>query len=430
MKNNMKYLIIITLVFFANSLFAQPLIDIYKKGTVKLVPDTAYAQGNDWGKALPLHPENRFDDPTGDSKSLVMMPDGSVAVSHYNRNYFSVFDPAGKYKNDYNVTGSTGKKLTSNITIKGVSKNFFFSRLESMGNMDCFDFEGKYIKTLVFKHSIRGIISLSENKFVVAGWSVWKTKYRNFVAIIDFDTDKETIIWDHFTERSDVKEQRALYNYSYNFERGGSFSFTSVPYTGRNGLALPPQIALVYDKIVIGIPSTGEILIYTADGRFVSKDKVNWGAKGITVDEQKEIQKSAMEKIETAFTQYEKDGTSKEDIENARKSIRSQLEEDMSRIRTPIPIPFFSSIIKDSDNNLLFFEISKKTGANKFNVWVYNEGGIFMGQCSFECDEYDLYITPSKMAFYDGYIYSLQHLKSAEENSLRLVRFKLVGIGN
>ena len=425
----MRYLIIIILAFCTNSLFAQPLIDIYKKGTVKLVPDTAYARGNDWGKALPLHPENRFDDPTGDSKSLVMMPDGSVAVNHYNRNYFSVFDPAGKYKNDYYVTSRAGKKFISNVTIKGVNQNFFFNRPDAMGNMNCFDFEGKYIKTLLLKHSAKTIIPLSPNKFVVTAWTLWETKYRDFVAIIDFDADKETIIWDHFTKRSDGDNSRALFDYYYTFENGGSAGFTSMPYTERNGLSSPPQIALVNDKIVIGIPSTGEILIHTTDGKLVSKDKINWSAKEIiSVEEQKEIQKNTIEKMKTAFTHYEKMGFSKEDIENARKSITSQLEEDLNRIRTPIPIPFFSSIIKDSDDNLLFFEIPKETGANKFNVWVYNEGGIFMGQCSFECDEYDLSITPSKIVFYNGYIYSLQHLKNAKENPLRLVRFKLVGI--
>jgi hypothetical protein len=82
-------------------------------------------------------------------------------------------------------------------------------------------------------------------------------------------------------------------------------------------------------------------------------------------------------------------------------------------------------MIKDSDGNLLFFEMPEEDGANKFNVWVYQNGGKFVCQSSFECDDYDLSITPSKMVFYKGYIYALQTLKDTKEMPLRLVRFKV-----
>ena len=424
MKN---LILIISLVLGANSLFAQSLIDVYKKGTVKLIPDMEYAKGNDWGKILKIDPEAKYDDPKGDNKSLVIMPDGSVAVNHYNRNYYSVYDQNGKYKNDYYVTNSTGKKFLSSITIKGVNNKFFYNRPDAMGNMNCFDFEGKYIKTLVFKHTTKGIIPISGNKYVVVGWSIMQTKFRDFVSVIDFDTNKETIIWDHFVERYDKNEKRALFDYSYTFERGGSVSFNSMPYTERNGLGSPPQISLVKNKIIVAIPTSGEIQIFSLDGQLISKEKINWSANEISVNEQIEIQKKAIEKMGTAFIHYEKVGFSKIDTDGARKAIISQMQEDLDRITTPVQVPFFSSIIKDSDDNLLFFEIPKGTDANKFNVWIYNDGGKFIGQCSFECDDYNLSITPSKIIFHNGYIYSLQTLKNATENPLRLVRFKLDG---
>jgi len=102
-----------------------------------------------------------------------------------------------------------------------------------------------------------------------------------------------------------------------------------------------------------------------------------------------------------------------------------QMEADLDKITTPLPIPVFSNIIKDSDGNLLFFEIPEKDGANKFNVWIYQNGGQFICQSSFECDDYDLFIAPSRMVFHNGYIYALQTLKDVEGNPLRLVRFKV-----
>ncbi|MDL2326431.1 hypothetical protein LJC67_05105 [Bacteroidales bacterium OttesenSCG-928-A14] len=58
-------------------------------------------------------------------------------------------------------------------------------------------------------------------------------------------------------------------------------------------------------------------------------------------------------------------------------------------------------------------------------MWILKEGGQFICQSSFICDDYDLSITPSKMVFHNGYIYSLQTLKNAKGNPLRLVKFKL-----
>jgi hypothetical protein len=77
---------------------------------------------------------------------------------------------------------------------------------------------------------------------------------------------------------------------------------------------------------------------------------------------------------------------------------------------------------------LLFFEYAEKQGANKFNVWIYKDGGEFICKSSFVCDDYELQIHPGKIVFRDGYIYGLQILKDATGVPLRLTRFKLSGM--
>lgn len=44
----------------------------------------------------------------------------------------------------------------------------------------------------------------------------------------------------------------------------------------------------------------------------------------------------------------------------AREQILNDMESDLERIKDPIPIPIFSNIMKDSDDNLLFFEFQRK----------------------------------------------------------------------
>nr|MDA3879584.1 hypothetical protein [Prolixibacteraceae bacterium] len=119
------------------------------------------------------------------------------------------------------------------------------------------------------------------------------------------------------------------------------------------------------------------------------------------------------------------DWVSPEENQLALKTIIQDMESDLDKISDPIPIPAISTIIKDSDENLLFFEYPKEDDTNTFNVWVMQNGGEFICQSSFVSDEYNLQINPSKMVFRDGMIYSLQTLKQAEGLPLRLVRFKL-----
>ena len=421
----MKHLIIIvSLLFSANAVFAQSLIDIYKKGTIKLVPDTEYGQGNDWEKVFATYYDTLYNRPMGERKSIILMPDGSAVVNHAYRNYYSKFDPTGKFVKEFGVTNSSGKQFQKVNGIEGVLNNTFFTGLDNMGKMLCFDFNGKYVKSLKLDYMTKGMIPLSDNKFAVVGWVIWKEKFRDFVSIVDYNTNQEKVIWEHFTERNELGEHKKLFNYSYKFKERGAFSCTTMPYSKYTGLASPPQIAYVKNKLIIALPATGEILAYDINGKLISKEKITWGKNEISVEEQKEIQKKAIAKYKEGNF-IAANWVSREEMEIARQTIVQQMEDDLSKITVPIPIPAFSTIIKDSDNNLLFFEIPKENGDNKFNVWVYDNGGQFIGQSSFECDEYNLVINPSKMVFHKGYIYSLQTLKGAKGNPLRLVRFKL-----
>ena len=78
----MKKLIIAAIITAVTlPLAAQNLIDVYKKGTVRLVPDTEYARNNDWDKVFETYYDTIYNTPMGNRKSLVVIPDGSVVVN-------------------------------------------------------------------------------------------------------------------------------------------------------------------------------------------------------------------------------------------------------------------------------------------------------------------------------------------------------------
>ena len=421
----MKNLIIIILILFANSISAQSLSDIYKKATVKLIPDKEYAQNNDWEKVFETYYDTINGSPIENKKSIILMPNGSLIVNHTNRNFYSMFDPSGKFVKEFGINKS-GQQMKKAENISGIMNNTFFTEVDNLGKMVCFDFDGNYVKTLTLNYSVRDMISLPDNKIAVVGWAVWTTKTRDFIAIVDYNINEQKVIWEHFTERTNVSN--SLFRYRYTFKNGGSFSITTMPYTWNS----PPLISYVKNRLIVTLPDSGEILIYNTNGTLISKDKVEWATKYLSVEDQKEILKRVIEKYKTEKIEIDPvfligvDRNSRiEEYNNAIKGIIIQMENNLNRITDPIPIPAFMTIIKDSDDNLLFFEMPEERGVNKFNVWVYNDVGKFLCQSSFVCDEYNLSITPSKMVFHNGYIYGLQKVKNADGNPLRLVRFKI-----
>ena len=420
--------VLVCFMFLIHDSYAQSLLDVYKKGVVKLTPDMEYAQGNQWDKVF----ETYYDETYGNRKSIIVTPDGSVVVNHPGSHFYSLFDANGKFVKEFVVAGKerSGGQRNRTEAIAGVINNNFFAAPDQLGKMLCFDFDGNFVKTLTLDYMTRQVIPMNNNKIAVVGWVIWKDRFRDFVAIVDYQTNEEKIIWDQFSENSIMGNSRQLFNYTYRFGvRERIVVLSTMPYSGITGISSPPQIAFVNNRLVVGLPHSGEILTFDANGRMLSKEKIEWGKNYISVEEQKEIQKRAIETMSKRDNLIVTTSLSQEElrIENikAREYFLSQMEADLNRITTPIPIPIFSNMIKDSDGNLLFFEMPAQAGANRFNVWIYRDGGKFEGQSSFVCDDYDLSITPSKMVFHNGYIYALQTLKNANGNPLRLVRFKL-----
>lgn len=197
-------------------------------------------------------------------------------------------------------------------------------------------------------------------------------------------------------------------------------------YLRSTNLSHPPQIASVGNNLIVTIPTTGEIRKYDLNGRFISTQKINWSKGYISAQEQREIQEKAIARLRNLKNPvFFAKATEVENLA-ARDYLISEMEKDLRSIKDPIPMPYFAHMIKDSDDNLLFFEFPKEEGANVFNVSVYKSGGEFIAQSSFITEGYDLEIKPSKMVFHNGYVYALVTKQNAQGIPLRLVRFRLV----
>jgi hypothetical protein len=203
------------LLFAFCQLSAQSLLDVYKKGTVKLTPDKEYAQGNNWDKVFESYYDTLYYTPMGSRKSITLTPTGSVVVSHRYRNFYSLFDANGKFVKEFGIKDKSGKQYKKIEAIAGAMNNTFYTELDNMGKMLVFDFDGNYKRTLTLNYSAKNIIPMNNNKIAVVGWVLWKEKTRDFVAIVDYETNEQKIIWDQFTPTSEAcSGQDQLFTYS------------------------------------------------------------------------------------------------------------------------------------------------------------------------------------------------------------------------
>ncbi len=406
---------------------AQKLVDVYQSGIVKLVADENFAAGNDWNNVFSSFNDSLYGKHVGARKSLKILPDESVVVSHAYRDFYSMFSGNGTFQKEMKIINESGNPFKRANAIEGIINNrIFYTGLDNMGKSLCFDFNGKYQKTLVLDYMTRQMIPLPNGKIAVVGWVIWSDRFRDFVSIVDYETNQETVIWEHFTIKNDRKEGNSLFNYSYIFKQRGACSINTMPYTKNIGMPSPPVIASVKDRIIIANPVTAELLIFDLNGNKVGSDQITWGKNIISVEEQIKIQKEAIEKYKNIENPTFAGWVSEEENREANAYFIKAMEADLNKISKPISLPVFATVIKDSDDNLLFFEFPEKEGNNKFNVWVYNTTGKFVCQSSFVCEDYQLEITPSKMVFHKGYIYGLQKRKRVDGVPLRLVRFKIV----
>ncbi|WP_430811222.1 MULTISPECIES: hypothetical protein [unclassified Carboxylicivirga] len=414
------------------SIHAQNLIDIYKRGTVKLTPDDNYANNNDWNKVFETYYDTVHSKPMGIRKSLIITPNGSAVVNHAYRNYYTKFTPDGTYQTEFGIINSSGNRFKKTTHISGViNGNTFFTGLDNMGNMRCLDLEGNYKKTLKLDYMTSQMIPLPNGKIAVVGWVIWAKKFRDFVAIVDYETNEEQVIWEHFTDRDTPRSwggsNTQTFHYSYTFKKQGAVSCSTMPFTRAMGIKARPKLACINKRLIIANPSNGELQTFDLEGNLLSKKKMNLLSGEISAEEQKKIQQKAIDRYKgmnpLRFAAF--DWVNEDESRAAHQYFIEAMLDDYNKISEPIKKPYFATVIKDSDDNLLFFDFPENENANRFNVWVYKNGGEFICQSSFACNDYELQINPDKLVFHKGYLYGLQILKEANGVPLRLVRFSL-----
>lgn len=425
------------LLFFFFEGYSQNLVEIYKNGAVKLVPETNYAQGNDWNQVFRSYYDKMYDTYIGKRKYVTVLSDGSVVVSHSYVDYYTLFDKDGNFVREFSINTGKNKKLQKPI-VGALNDKILYTKSDNMGKIHFVDLQGNIKKIVTVKYSVYDILPLPGDRLLVTGFVVGK-KSRDIVSIVDYNTGDQKVIYSYWWEdgrysTSSTGEDVPFF-YRKKLENGseimvGYHPADAVMPVGVRQSSIRARIAIVKQKIVVAAPSVNQVITYDLNGIELSRMSIPFGKKEVSVEEQKEILRKQIESTKnntdpTIIPNVSMNVESEEYKKVIKPELVKKMEKDMALITEPVTLPVFTTVIKDSEDNLLFFEIPETKGGNKFNVWVYQDGGNFVCQSSFVCDDYDLVINADRMAFHNGYLYSVQDKKGAKGIPMRLVKFRL-----
>ena len=414
-----KIIFSIALALCIFSSFGQNLTEVYKKGAVDLQEDTGFGIKNNLEELFYDIDARRDEGKDGRNKAIVVAPDGSIFMSHRSRHSISVFDKNGNFIKEFGKKGGKESDFVYMPVVIGILSGKYLATSAVDGRMLFFDLNGKWVKTISLDYLPLDNAILGDNKFAILGHTSWKSKIRSFVAIKDFDTGAEKIIWDHF---DDNEMKNTIQTKTLGGVSTWSLPFSHPSYTRPKLLSTPDgNLALVF-------PGSGEIEIYSPEGKLLKSFTVTTGERlTITQEERNEYYNKALEQIKSMEKELlNAKGKQKENLEQMIAQFKQQVDKYLDPAYYPEKLPEISQAMFDSDNNLLVFAFTKESGENKFMFYSYNNLGNKVGQSSFESDKYNLNFSNSKFVFYKGDVIGVQTLKDEKNKILiRLVRFKL-----
>lgn len=375
-----KLLLIITILFASYIIDAQ---------TINLVKDDSYAVKDDFfdalGQAGTLY----------NVKKLTVFDDGTAMISHTNENRYSLFDEKGKHLKDIEIYYKDGKKKPFNLQpVFGKINNLYFTGTNSQGIIYFFDDNGLIVNEITVDCSVYNMIALNNNDIAFYGGTSWKTKWRDFAAILDVNTGKYKIMFDYFEDISSKDDDYYIYAKAHVNKR--------------------LEIFKVNDNLIVAIPQKGDLKVYDFAGNKVSEHKLNWKPKILSVEEQKKIQADAIAK-------YKQEAANTEFNPDLFRDFIKRLENGTKHITQPLTLSMFTSAMQGNSDNIIFFEYAEEAGKNSFHTYSVGQNKT-ISQNSFQCADFDLSITKNKFVIHNGYVYGIQKVKGTEDE-LRLVRF-------
>jgi hypothetical protein len=413
--------ILLTILIMAvcHSVTGQNLITLYKGGQVILEEDKSFGAENNWKEVffdIDYGWERHSD---GKNRAIVIAPDGTVFMSHHSRHSISIFDRNGNYVKDFGRKGAKESDFVYMPYVAGVLDGKYLVTYAVDGRMLFFDLAGNWVKTHALQYMPVEAAMLSDGKFAILGHTAWATKSRTLIAIIDYQTGTEKIVWDRFVDRPELAKKAS----------GNQTSIVSSIPVEQQVYVRPRIMSDKEGNLVMVLPGSAEVKTFSPDGKLLKSYTLDTGERMKITQQDREDYSKAM--VERAVASEKSvltttDSLMKEKYRKSAIQMRDLAARYLDPALYPGHLPALSQALLDSDGNLLIFLFTSEKDQNRFNVYAYDKEGSKICESSFISPDYKLDFSSTKFVFHDGGIIGVQFLKERDPQvPLRLVRFKL-----
>lgn len=406
----------VILLFSLFGVHGQTLSEFYKNETVKLEEISEYAASNDWDDLFSDYREEWRGIEIGESKSIAIAPDGSVFMSHKTHYEIWKFDRNGNFVKAFGSKGSGKGEFLMRARVQGVLGGKYVYTTDVQGRMSFFDLDGNYVKSLKLDYMPLRTLPLGDMKIAIFGHVPWSGhRVKNIISIKDFNTGNEQTVWQQI---SDPKND--AFEFSGGMMMITPFNFIPRAVT-RHGMATSSD-----GTLLVAFHNDDRVVEYSTDGKELRSFPLKITPVEITDADVQRIYEKQLEVITSINERLPEDKRlTEEEIETVKEEYTKRFENVKSRIKAGEDLPLYSTVIMDSDGNVLVFEFTEEKDSNKLRAYSYNQKGALIGVTSFECPGYDLNFTYDSFVFHGGYVYAVATKKNVEGIPLRLVKFRL-----
>lgn len=369
------FILIIGILFSFNFGISADLVERYKKGEIKIIPDKTYAKSIDWESLLYDRGVYR----------IAFGPDDSLFLSSPSQNKIFKFDKYGNLILNFGKKGQGPGDFVGPGHISTLDDKMLVVREYALNRrISLFDFNGEFKKLIKTAHPPFQTIGLRN------GIIAYRAKRR-----IKKNLDRHMII---FIDSSDNREEIVD-----SFQLGAK--------------SLIPEFEKQYflaktidSNLLIGKSNEPEVIIYSPNGEKVFSFKLNMERKKFT----RELKEEFYKRMENP-----------EHLTEEMKKIYLRTYK-RSNFKFPEYLPYYEDIKVDSDGNILVFYHKAGSNTKIFKFQVYSPQGDYLCDSSFNLlDHKTEFGDLSDFYFHKSFLYGLIEMKDAEYYGLRLIRLKL-----
>lgn len=376
------------------ALYAVKIIDVYRKGEIKLLPDPEFGKNTDWDELL-----------YAGINGITFCPDGSFFVAARKQHKIFKFDKAGNFLFGFGQKGAGPGDLNHPGELSILDNKYLVVGESPMNRrISIFDLDGKFVKLVKINFPAFDVVALKENKIAIRTQS-----FRDISMLKNVGTIKVYI------KDIATKKEKEIVSEPDQVMMGKQ---------GNNMFYLPAA----YKVISIHRSKAGNLLV----GNNYKNTIIEYSPGGVRIASF-ELNKKPVTVTQEIIAKHKRDflATAAKRRWNNSRQLKAFKAFDSYRIFFKKHLPFHNSIMIDSQGNALVFHYTGCLDTVEPGFQVYTPGGKYICDSKFVFGEYRFPFVDSKFfrktAIRNGHFYILSEQENEDGNDTykKMLKVKL-----